>query len=187
MPDVTSTAPNPTELDLFLGFLSAAARGFGGVFVMGRRMLVEERGWLTPDEFVETLGLCQFLPGANMVNMAVAVGARFRGWRGSLAAVSGILVGPAALSVALTSLYLRFAAVPQVAHAMVAVAAAAAGLVAGTAARMAGPVLRKDWVLALPVGLGTLIGAAVLRLPLPLVLLAMGALGGTLAWARRDP
>src|SRR5438552_1330194 len=71
--------PNPTELDLFLGFLSASLRGFGGVFVMGRRMLIEERKWLTPDEFVELLGVCQFLPGANIVNLSVAVGQRFRG------------------------------------------------------------------------------------------------------------
>ena len=77
--------PHPTELDLFLGFLSASVRGFGGVFVMGRRMLVEERKWLTPEEFVELLGVCQFLPGANIVNLSVAVGQRFRGWKGSLA------------------------------------------------------------------------------------------------------
>ena len=63
----------PTELDLFIGFLSASVRGFGGVFVMGRRMLVEERKWLTPDEFVELLGVCQFLPGANIVNLSVAI------------------------------------------------------------------------------------------------------------------
>src|ERR1700744_971742 len=83
--------PNPTELDLFLGFLSASVRGFGGVFVMGRRMLVEERKWLTPEEFVELLGVCQFLPGANIVNLSVAVGQRFRGWKESLAALTGIL------------------------------------------------------------------------------------------------
>ena len=56
--------PAPTELDLFVGFLWASVRGFGGVFVMGRRMLVEERQWLAPDEFVELLGVC-----LNIANM----------------------------------------------------------------------------------------------------------------------
>ena len=116
--------PNPTELDLFLGFLSASVRGFGGVFVMGRRMLVEERQWLTPDEFVELLGVCQFLPGANIVNLSVAVGQRFRGWKGSIAALTGILAAPAAISVVLASLFLKYASIPQVSHAMGAVAAA---------------------------------------------------------------
>jgi chromate transporter len=177
--------PNPTELDLFVGFLWASVRGFGGVFVMGRRMLVEERKWLTPDEFVELLGLCQFLPGANIVNLSVAVGQRFRGWKGSLAAISGIVVAPAALSVVLAALFLRYADVPQVSHAMGAVAAAAAGLVIGTAVKMAEPIFRKDWVLGLPVAVLTLVLAGILRWPLPLVLLLMVTTGAGIAWARR--
>jgi chromate transporter len=177
--------PHPTELDLFTGFLWASVRGFGGVFVMGRRMLVEERRWLTADEFVEILGVCQFLPGANIVNVSVAVGQRFRGWKGSLAALAGILVAPAIVSVMLAALFLHYAQVPQVQHAMGAVAAAAAGLVIGTAIKMAEPVIRKDWVLAVPIALLTLILAAYLRWPLPLVLLLMGSAGAGLAQARR--
>ena len=177
--------PDPTELDLFLGFLSASVRGFGGVFVMGRRMLVEERKWLTPEEFVELLGVCQFLPGANIVNLSVAVGQRFRGWKGSLAALAGILGAPAALSVVLAALFLKYAAVPQVAHAMAAVAAAAAGLVIGAAFKMAEPIFKKDWVLGVPVALLTLVLAAVLRWPLPAVLLVTALTGSAVAWARR--
>jgi hypothetical protein len=68
---------------------------------------------------------------------------------------------------------------------MAAVAATAAGLVVGTALKMAEPVFRKDWVLALPVALGTLVLAAVLRWPLVAVLLLMAGAGSSLAWARR--
>src|SRR3954463_582773 len=132
--------PHPTELDLFLGFLWASVRGFGGVFVMGRRMLVEERKWLTPEGVVELLGVCQFLPGANIVNLSVAVGQRYRGWKGSVAALTGILAAPAAVSVILAALFMRYAYVPQVSPARGAVAAAAAGLVIGTAFKMAEPV-----------------------------------------------
>ncbi len=177
--------PNPTELDLFTGFLWASVRGFGGVFVMGRRMLVEERKWLTPEEFVELLGVCQFLPGANIVNLSVAVGQRYRGWKGSLAALAGMLVAPAALSVMLAALFMRYAAVPQVSHAMGAVAATAAGLVLGAALKMAEPIFRKDWVLALPVAALTLLLAAALRWPLPLVLLLTAGCGSAMAYARR--
>jgi chromate transporter len=45
---------------------------------MGRRMLIEEQ-WLTPEELVELPGVCQFPPGANIVDLSVAVGQRFRG------------------------------------------------------------------------------------------------------------
>lgn len=178
-------SPHPTELDLFLGFLSASLRGFGGVFVMARRMLVEEKQWLTADEFVEVLGLCQFLPGANIVNVSVAVGRRFRGWKGSLAALSGIVAAPAALSVMLAALFLRYAALPQVAQGMAAVAAAAAGMVVGIAIKMAGPVIRKDGVLALPIILATLLLAGGLHWPLVVVLPVMGCAGAGLAYARR--
>ena len=46
-------------------------------------MLVERRGWLTATEFADLLGLCQFLPGGNVVNLSVAVGMEFRGLRGA--------------------------------------------------------------------------------------------------------
>jgi chromate transporter len=177
--------PAPTELDLFLGFLSASIRGFGGVFVMGRRMLIEERKWLTEGEFVELLGVCQFLPGANIVNLSVAVGQRFRGWKGSIAALAGILTLPAAVSVVLAALFMKYAAIPQVSHAMAAVAATAAGLVVGTALKMAEPIFKKDWVLALPVCAATLALAAWLRWPLPLVLLITAGGGSVFAWMRR--
>jgi chromate transporter len=177
--------PNPTELDLFLGFLSASVRGFGGVFVMGRRMLIEERKWLTADEFVELLGVCQFLPGANIVNLSVAVGQRFRGWKGSIAALTGILALPATISVVLAALFLKYATIPQVSHAMGAVAAAAAGLVIGTAFKMAEPVFKKDWILGVPVAIATLALAAFLRWPLPAVLLLMASAGSAIAWWRR--
>jgi chromate transporter len=178
--------PNPTELDLFIGFLWASVRGFGGVFVMGRRMLVEERRWLTADEFVEILAVCQFLPGANIVNVSVAVGQRFRGWKGSLAALAGLLIAPACFSVVLAALFLHYANVPQVQHAMGAVAAAAAGLVIGTAVKMAEPVIRKDWVLGVPVVLGTLVLVAFLHWSLPAVLLLMASAGIGIAHARRS-
>ena len=152
---------------------------------MGRRMLIEERKWLTPDEFVELLGVCQFLPGANIVNLSVAVGQRFRGWKGSVAALAGILAAPAALSVVLAALFLKYASIPQVSHAMGAVAAAAAGLVIGTALKMAEPVFRNDWVLGVPVALLTLALAAFLRWPLPAVLLLMASTGSAIAWARQ--
>jgi chromate transporter len=148
-------------------------------------MLVEERKWLTPEEFVELLGVCQFLPGANIVNLSVAVGQRFRGWKGSLAALAGIIVAPAILSVALAALFLKYAYVDKVQHAMGAVAAAAAGLVMGAALKMAEPVILKDWVLGIPVATGTLILAALFRAPLPLVLLLMASVGCAIAYVRR--
>ena len=53
--------------------------GFGGVLPWARRVLVEERAWLSEREFAELLGMCQILPGPNVVNLAVILGARWQG------------------------------------------------------------------------------------------------------------
>jgi chromate transporter len=44
-------------------------------------MLVEERRWMSAEEFNAQLGLCQFLPGPNVINLAVVVGKRYQGLR----------------------------------------------------------------------------------------------------------
>ena len=59
--DIDATKPGPQAL--FLAFLSVGLSGFGGVLPFARRMLVDQKAWLDEAEFVETLALCQSLPG----------------------------------------------------------------------------------------------------------------------------
>ena len=165
----------PSLADLFRAFASVGLLGFGGVLPLARRMVVERRRWLSAAEFTDLLALCQFLPGPNVVNLAVALGGRFRGPAGSCAAVSGLLGGPVAVVIVLAAAYGRFAAVPAVAHALAGLAAAASGLVLATALRIAAPLRRHPAAIA--IGTAALLGVAVLRLPLPLVLLVLTPLG----------
>ena len=84
----------PTTTDLFLGFFKIAISGFGGVLAWARRIIVQERHWMTAEEFNELFALCQFLPGPNIVNFSLIYGSRMRGAAGAAAAVLG-LDGPA--------------------------------------------------------------------------------------------
>ena len=77
----------PGASELFLAFAKMAVCGFGGVLAWSRRVIVQERRWLTPEEFNEQLALCQVLPGGNILNFAVMYGCRCAGVLGSLAAV----------------------------------------------------------------------------------------------------
>jgi len=77
----------PTSRELFLGFLGLGMTAFGGALPLAHRMVVERHRWLTEAEFVELLGLCQFLPGGNIINLSVALGMRFRGVKGALKVV----------------------------------------------------------------------------------------------------
>src|SRR5437016_10308161 len=86
-------APPPALLDLFVAFALVSLCGFGGVLAWSRRMLVEQRKWMTAEEFNHAYALCQFLPGPNVVNLSVVFGRRIRGALGSLVALAG-LIGP---------------------------------------------------------------------------------------------
>ena len=130
-------AADPTPGGLFLAFLGIGLSGFGGVLPWARRALVETRGWLTAEAFNETLALCQSLPGPNIVNLSVVVGGRFAGASGALAAVTGLVAAPVAIVIVLAMLYQRFGAMGRAPEAIAALGAAAAGLVAATAAKMA--------------------------------------------------
>src|SRR5580693_4579885 len=74
----------PTLGELFIAFATISLSGFGGVLAWSRRMMVEERKWLTSEQFNETYALCAFLPGGNILNFSVVFGARFGGVRGAL-------------------------------------------------------------------------------------------------------
>jgi chromate transporter len=88
---MSETRPDPTVIELFAGFFVVGICGFGGVLPWARRMIVEQRRWLTPAEFTEMLGLCQFLPGGNIMNVTIVLGSRFRGIPGALACFLGLM------------------------------------------------------------------------------------------------
>jgi len=99
----------PTPRELFLGFAKIAVCGFGGVLAWSRRVIVQERGWMSPEEFNEQLALCQVLPGPNIVNFSVMFGSRAAGLAGSLAALFGLLGPPVILMIVAGILYRRTA------------------------------------------------------------------------------
>ncbi len=161
----------PSLRELFLGFGAAGLMGFGGVLPWARRMIVEQRRWLSAAEFNDLLALCQFLPGPNVVNLSVALGSRYHGVPGALAAIGGLLTAPVVIAVGLGGLYARYGGLPVVQGAFAGLAAAAAGLVVATAAKIAWP-LRAQ-----PLGVGMAVVACVLialvRLPLLPTMLAL--------------
>ena len=69
----SAAAPIPTHAELFLAFFKITLSGFGGTLPWTRRMFVEEKRWMTAEEFNEAFALCQFLPGPNIVNLTVGV------------------------------------------------------------------------------------------------------------------
>jgi chromate transporter len=117
-----------TRKEMFLCFLYVGLISFGGVLPWARRELVDQRKWLTSDEFAEMLSLGQILPGPNVVNLSIMFGARHYGPLGSLLAASGLMLAPLVILLVLANLYGTFSHYDAVQHAVRATASVSAGL-----------------------------------------------------------
>lgn len=178
--EASPASTHATTLELFVGFLKVGLSGFGGVLPFARRMLVDKRRWLTELEFNEVLSLSQFLPGPNIVNVSVIVGRRFQGPIGALAATLGLMLLPLIIVLLLAALYGQFAQLDAVRGASNAVSAAAAGLVLSVGFKMARPLRRTLWQVAMALIAFGAIGPA--RLPLLWVLVVLAPLAVGIAW-----
>lgn len=168
---------------LFEGFLRIGLSGFGGVLPFARRMLVDQRAWLTEAEFTEVLSLSQFLPGPNIVNVSIIIGRRFAGVPGSIAATLGLMLMPMVIVLLLATLYKEFAQIDAVRNAAYGVSAAAAGLMLATALRMARSIRDTPWQIG--IGVIAFVAIGVARLPLLWVIAVLVPLSLALAWWRR--
>ena len=106
--------------------------GFGGVLPWARRTLVEKDQILTSEEFSAILGICQIVPGPNIVNLAVCIGSRFGGARGAIAAVLGLTLGPISIVMLLALLYEHFKYLELVKGVLRGISAVGVGLIAST-------------------------------------------------------
>ncbi len=172
---MSETRPDPTAPELFGSFFIVGICGFGGVLPWARWMIVEKRQWLNQSEFNEMLGLCQFLPGGNIMNVTVALGSRFRGIQGAAACLVGLMSAPVAIVIGLGAIYDRYSGLAPVRRAFLALAAAAAAYLLASAWKIASPLRGRP--LAIGIAGLTLVALAVLRLPLGMALpvLAVGS------------
>jgi len=179
--------PHPESLpELFLAFTVLALQGFGGVLAVVQRELVERKRWLTDEEFIEDWAVAQIMPGPNVVNLSMMIGARYFGLRGALTALAGMLAVPLVLILLLAIVHARFADNPQVAGALRGMAAVSAGLIAAAGLKMSAALRRSPLSLAwcLAIGAAGFVLVALLRFPLAPVLLVLGGLGCVLAWRK---
>lgn len=167
--------------ELCAGFFRMGVLGFGGVAPWARRVIVEERRWLSEEDYAAVLGVSQVLPGANTVNVAVILGDRFQGPSGSVLAVSALMAAPLALLIVIAAVYDRVAGFADVQNALGGVACAAAGLVAGTGVKMA--LLLRPAPAALLLGAAALLAVAGLKASLLLAVLVLVPAGLALAAA----
>jgi len=146
------TAPS-TLRQFLLYFLRLGASGFGGPIALAgymQRDLVEQRRWVSKQDYVEGLALAQLAPGPLAAQLAI-----YLGWvrAGNLGAtlVSVAFVLPSFLMVlALSVVYVRFGGLPWMQGLFYGIGAAVIAIIARSACKLAPLTLGRDsflWLL----------------------------------------
>lgn len=188
--NANETRAQPESLtDLFVSFTLLALQGFGGVLAVVQRELVEKKHWMTREEFVEEWAVAQIMPGPNVVNLSLMIGARYFGFKGAMAALAGMLTAPLVIVLLLALVYVEFSDYPGVQGALRGMGAVAAGLIAATGLKLFGALQKNVLGLPLCITLGVLcfIAIALLRWPLAYVLLGLGGLACVVAFKKLTP
>jgi len=169
--------------EIFLTFARIGLSGFGGVLFWMRRVLIQEKRWVTDEEMLEGLAIGQILPGPNVYNLSFMLGYRWFGLGGALAAVSGLLAAPIVILVTLGLLYRAYSEVTLVQQALRGMGAVAAGLLLASAVGMAASLPRRlvPWLfMALAFA-----GVGVMRWPLLYVMAVLAPFAIAIAWRTR--
>jgi len=137
----------PSIARLAAYFLRLGALGFGGPVALAnamRRDLVEERAWLTAEEYEDGLALAAACPGPLAYQLAVYCGYIRRGVAGGLAVAVAFALAPFLLVLAVAALYQRFAATWQLRALFYGIAPAVVALIVRACWNLGRKTLRTD-------------------------------------------
>ena len=182
---MAEAVPAPTHLQLFLGMQQVALSSFGGgLSAWSERIVVEERQWMSKEEFVTGLTVARLFPGPNQINMAVYIGSQFHGLTGALAALFGILLLPFSVLMLLGLAYYDLHTVMAVDRVLAGVITASAGMALSMGFKIAGAYTRDP--VAMLLATGSFLAMTVFHVRLvPLVLVA-GPLAMAWYWPRPE-
>ena len=168
---------------IFTSFLKIGAFTFGGGYAMIPLIeaeMIQKRGWLTREEFINQLTIAQSIPGPIALNTAVFVGYKTRGVKGAFAALLGVVIPSFVIILLIATVFTDFKDNHYV-------AAAFKGMRPAVVALIAAPLIGMSkgmswWKIALAVGVAAAIWLVGLS---PIWFIFVGALAG-IAWSFRS-
>jgi chromate transporter len=102
--------------DLALLFFRLGTLAMGGPaahIAMMEDEVVRRRRWVTHEQFLDMLGVCNLIPGPNSTEMAIHIGQQRAGVAGLIVAGACFILPAAAIVLAIAWMYVRFGAMPQ--------------------------------------------------------------------------
>jgi chromate transporter len=135
---------------LMIYFLRLGALGFGGPIALAgymQRDLVEQRKWITKDEYVEGLALAQLAPGPLAAQLAIYLGwVRFGRVGGTLIGVS-FVVPSFVMVLIIAAVYVRFGGLAWMQGVFYGIGAAVIAIIARSAVKLVKMTIAKDKLL----------------------------------------
>ncbi|MDE1995564.1 MAG: chromate transporter [Rhizobiaceae bacterium] len=171
----------PTTLGLFLIFARIGLTSFGGgLSGWFLREFVQERKWMTEEEFFNGLAISQALPGVNVKNLAIWIGYRMLGLKGAVAGFLGTIVPSAIFIILLGTLFESLTRFNLTHLILIGAGATAIGLSLSMGLRAAWRIPRKIVPMALMVF--TFVAIGILHWPLLWTVLGAGSVSVALAY-----
>ncbi|MFO1118822.1 MAG: chromate efflux transporter [Rhodospirillales bacterium] len=176
---VTETEPAvPPFSEALLVWLKLGLIGFGGPagqIALMHRIVVDEKRWIDEARFLHALNYCMLLPGPEAQQLAVYLGWLLHRTLGGLAAGILFVLPGAAVMLALSAVYVRYAALPAVEGLFWGLKAAVLAVVIEAVLRLGRRALRRPAGRA--IAAASFFGICFLGLPFPLIIAAAAAVG----------
>jgi chromate transporter len=131
-------------------FLRLGTMGFGGPIALAgamQRALVEERGWISRDEYVEGLAIAQLAPGPLAAQLAMYLGYIRGGIVGATVCGAAFILPSFLMVWALAAAYVRLGGLAWMQALFYGIGAAVVGIIARSVLKLAGLTLARDRVL----------------------------------------
>ena len=137
--------------NLFWTYLKIGTFTLGGGYAMLpliQREVVDVRGWIDEEEFLNMIALAQAAPGLIAVNSAIFIGWRVGGWKGVCGAVLGAVLPSFLIILAIAMVFQEWKEYPAVEAAFKGIRPAVVALIAAPLFKMAKSA-KISWVTAL--------------------------------------
>ena len=152
----------PVSLARFVGyFLWLGTVGFGGPIALAGHMqqdLVDTRGWITQEDYVEGLALAQLAPGPLAAQLAIYLGYLRAGIVGATLVGWAFVFPSFVMVLALSAAYVRYGGLSWMQGMFYGIGAAVIGIIARSAFKLTKLTLGKDkllWAIFLVLAIST--------------------------------
>lgn len=136
--------------DFLLYFLHLGTLGFGGPIALASRMqseLVEERGWIQREHYLEGLSFAQLAPGPLAAQLAIYLGYVRGGVLGATAVGVAFVAPSFVMVVAISALYVRYDGLRWMQALFYGIGAAVIGIILRSTIKLGRATLKEDPVL----------------------------------------